>query len=438
MLKKLRLRLSLIYVITTGIVLAVATSLLFGISTNQMNTQRELMFQNDLNSLIYKLQSSRIIDNLWLAQLESTNTLLIHIEDNGHPIFFPGAWTPKTDRAVLVQQAKEIAQENYFFDVSQEPVPGVHGGNFSFTLEGDDGDQYQATLVTLASRTDWQGLVLLRDLSADRQQDLILRLAAFGIIVMALLLLFLFSLWFSKRAIAPVEESSERQSAFVAAASHELRSPLAVIKSSVSAIRLAHQEKDSSSKVEVIEKYALTADRECIRMSQLIEDLLFLASADAHHWTIKTECIPMDTLLIEIYEAYQPLTAEKQQKLLLSFPEDPLPYLSGDKQRLFQALAAIMGNALFYTPTGGTIEISAHNEKNLLRISIADNGPGIAEKDKKHIFERFYRADAAHTMKGHYGLGLSVAKEIIELHGGKLIVADTPGGGATFHFLLNH
>lgn len=438
MLKKLRLHLSLIYVITTGIVLAVATSLLFGISSNQMNKQRDLMFQNDLNSLIYKIQSSRVIDNLWLAQLESGNGLLIHIEDNGYPIFFPGSWEPKTERAMLFQEAKDIARENYFFDVNQEPAWGVHGGNFSFSLAGNHGDQYQATLVTLSSRAGWQGIVLLRDLSADHRQDLILRLAAFSIIAIALLFLFLFSLWFSKRAIAPVEESSKRQSAFVAAASHELRSPLMVIKSSVSAISLAQQEEASARREEIIGKYTATADKECTRMSRLIEDLLILASADAHQWTIKTERISPDTLLMELYDAYAPLAHEKQQRLALLLPEEALPALSGDSQRLFQAIAAIIGNAIAYTPSGGAIQISAQKEKNAIRFSIADNGPGIPDQQKTPIFERFYRSETSHTAKEHYGLGLSVAKEIAELHGGKLSVSDTPGGGATFHLLLGY
>ena len=96
----------------------------------------------------------------------------------------------------------------------------------------------------------------------------------------------------------------------------------------------------------------------------------------------------------------------------------------------------LLENALSYTPQGGCVELSVEEKSGRCLISVQDNGPGVPDGEKLRIFDRFYRTDKSHQNKEHFGLGLCVAREIVDLHKGKLWVEDTPGGGATFCMLL--
>lgn len=139
-----------------------------------------------------------------------------------------------------------------------------------------------------------------------------------------------------------------------------------------------------------------------------------------------------DTLLLNLYEAFQPIAAEKNIALSITLPEENTPTLTGDKERITQVLSILLHNALSYTPAGGSVRLilTCHG-KNIL-FSVEDNGPGIPDTEKERIFERFYRSDKSRSKKGHFGLGLCIAAEIIHAHRGKISVKDTPGGGSTF------
>lgn len=430
MLRVLRKRLTLLCVIITGVLLTAAACALLFLSESQMDRQSEVTFQNNINSLIYKLQSSHIIDRTWLSQLEAGNGLIVHIEDSGAPLLFQGSWTPPTDRAVLIHAVQKKALEDHNLDAKARPYSTIDIPSVTFPIKGNEGDTYQAAVVILpASGSSWQSITLLRDNSVDEQQKLVLRLSAISIVVVTLLLLFLFSWWFAGRSIAPIEESRKKQVEFIAAASHELRSPLAVIQASLSA----------AQGIECTERrkhFTDTAVRESSRMAGLIDDLLFLASSDAKTWSVQQERIEPDTLMLELYDSFEPLMRSKSQTLQLLLPDEALPVLWGDQKRLFQCLSVLLDNALAYTPEGGQITLLAEIKKHQLQLSVADSGPGVSDAQKGHIFDRFYRGDPSRNKKDHYGLGLAVALEIAELHGGSIQASDTPGGGATFTLCL--
>ena len=421
----MRIRLALICVITTGVLLCAVAVVLLRISESQMDVQSEASFRNNANSIIYRLQSSQLLDDAWLSQIEAGNRLIIHIEDNTRPILFRGSWTPKTDRTALVRIAHEKALSDYSFDINVKPYSVLTTENVAFEISGDYGERYKVFVSLIPSDAGWQSLTLLKDLEGETLTRFLLRVSFFSVIVISLILLLMFSLVFSRRATAQIEEANKKHVEFIAAASHELRAPLSVVKASLS-------ETENEENPEAAERYKAVAGREINRMARLIDELLLLANADAQKLILKSDTVDFDTILTELYENFEIIAKNKNQALTLALPDYSLPLFSGDRQRLSQAFTAILDNAVSYTPESGHISITAQKDKRVLTISIEDDGPGIPNDEKARIFERFHRADPSHADKDHYGLGLAIAREIIEMHGGKVTVSDSPDGGALF------
>lgn len=167
-------------------------------------------------------------------------------------------------------------------------------------------------------------------------------------------------------------------------------------------------------------------------MSQLLEQLLTLSRADSHGLTMQMEETDLQTLLLEVYEAFYPLAWKEEHPLMLCLPEEEIPTCCCDMFRMEQAINILLQNALSYTPKGCKIILSLTCEKNRMILSVQDQGSGIPDWEKNKIFERFYRGKNHLSSDHHHGLGLPVAKEIAHLHGGTLRVLDAPGGGALF------
>ena len=172
------------------------------------------------------------------------------------------------------------------------------------------------------------------------------------------------------------------------------------------------------------------------RMARLVDDLLLLAGSDAGTWRMRMEPVDADALVIGAHEQFAPLVKARGLRLALDLPEETLPPLWGDAGRLRQLLLVFISNACAYAPAGSDVTLRARAEKGWVLLSVEDHGPGVPDAEKAHVFERFYRADKSRTGKEHYGLGLSVAQELAALHGGDILLTDTPGGGATFTLRL--
>ncbi len=429
MLKKLRMKLTFICILTTGIILSCLCAWYLYMSEMQLKNQNDITFHNNINSIVYKLQSSKIIDNTWLSQMETGNMLIIHIEDNRNPLLFKRADKTDTKREFLIEKAQEEALNKYNFDIKAPPRSVINVSSVTFEINGYDNESYQAAAVVIPSSEGWQSLTLLRDLSRQKSDILHNRIRFFAAITVVIAALTAFSWWFSGRAIEPIEASRKQQTEFVAAASHELRSPLTVMSVSASALEIC-KSKDEEK------RFLNTIKSECKRMSRLVDDLLLLASADASSWTFSAGELEPDTLIITAYEAYEAIARSKNQTLVLDLPKEPMPAIKGDFQRLQQALGCLLDNAVFYTQHGGKITLGAYETKRSLLIYVSDNGTGIPDEFKEKIFERFYITDTSRSKKEHYGLGLSISKEIIKLHKGKIYVKDTSGGGSTFFIEL--
>ena len=425
MIKKLRLRLTLLYSVITGLILI---AVIVGIASfnRQDQKKKELdYFQNQLLMMTARLQSDIAVPHTWLAQSEYENRQIIDILDNQIPFTFQGSWTPPTDRQILIERLQKMAAQEHVYPDAR-PISSSLIKSSIFEISGDNGDSYYGILVVMRTKTSYITLNLLSYLTPGHllpPNELIIYLFSYLLGQTAIVII---SWYFIGRSMKPVEEATQKQHEFIAAASHELRSPLAVIQAGFSA--MSPQSHDR--------KIVETAEKECRRMARLIDDMLLLASSDARTWQLQTEPLDMDTILIECCESFRPLAHDQAQELILDLPEDMLPVVWGDRQRIEQILTILLDNALSYTPAQKQIRIHGSVKNNWLIIDVEDEGPGIPDGDKERIFDRFYRAEQSRNDKKHFGLGLSIARELTDLHSGRLEVRDSTCGGAIFSLQL--
>ncbi len=311
---------------------------------------------------------------------------------------------------------------------NQAKLPAVEG---MVEMKGNHYERYLINLAHFTSEDDTNNSLTLVYEQTPIFQMFMEQLPMYlAIWIVTLLCVSLVSRFLLKKALEPTERVMQSQKEFVASASHELKAPLAVIVANVENMQHEAQNEGLQGNLKVI-------DSECMRMSRLIKDMLLLASSDAEKWTIHTSEVNVDTLLISLYEAYEPRCMKKKIKLTLDLGEELFPVIMTDKERLFQLLSIYLDNALHYSPEGKEIQIRVDMSSKELTFWIVDHGIGVEEKAKPFIFDRFYCADQSHTDKSHFGLGLSIAKELARMLQGKIGMEDTPGGGASFFFTLD-
>ena len=219
-----------------------------------------------------------------------------------------------------------------------------------------------------------------------------------------------------------LEIAYRSQQRFVADASHELRAPLTAIQANVELLR---RQPDMSA--EEREECLSEAERESSRLTRLVADLLALARADAGV-AIKHTPVELDAVVLDVFRSARQLAHGQHLQL------DPFAPASvqGDEDRLKQVLLILVDNSLKYTPANGSVTIGLRQQNTTTQIIVADTGPGIAPEDLPHVFERFYRADPARSRDpGGTGLGLPIARWIVEQHGGSLTLESAPGQGTT-------
>lgn len=217
------------------------------------------------------------------------------------------------------------------------------------------------------------------------------------------------------------------QQRFLADVSHELRTPLTVIKGNVDLMRrIKEADEESLSSI----------DQEAGRLSRLVGGLLMLAQADSGKLALNFAPVELDLLLTEVFTEMRVLA---RNRVLVHLNEIDQVIVNGDRDRLKQVFLNLVSNAIQYTPSGGEIFLSLNKIGDQGRVIVRDTGPGIPAEDLPHIFERFYRAEKSRTRlkPGGFGLGLSIAKWIVEHHGGQIKVESKKGKGTTFVIWLN-
>jgi heavy metal sensor kinase len=226
--------------------------------------------------------------------------------------------------------------------------------------------------------------------------------------------------------IAHLDEMFTRQRRFVADASHELRTPIAAIRSKTDVALLQIDLPDEHATV------LHDINLETVRLSHLINDLLALARGDEGQTRFEQEPVQLDSLAEMVAANAESLAAERQVDLQVH-TSGPITIL-GDEARLIQMIINLLDNAILYTNAGGRVTLTVKNTRTHATLIVQDSGIGITPEHLPHIFERFYRADPAHvrTERGSSGLGLSIVAWIIQAHKGTITVESQKGRGSTF------
>jgi signal transduction histidine kinase len=221
-----------------------------------------------------------------------------------------------------------------------------------------------------------------------------------------------------------LERLFQAQQRLMADVSHELRTPLTAVRGNIDLMQ--HMgETDPAS--------LATIQEEVDRMARLVGDLLLLARADSGGLPLHMKPIELDNLLFEVYRRVRVLS----KTVHVVVTDIDQVRVRGDADRLKQLFINLVHNAIKFTPDGGEVRLSLSKTEFWARIVITDTGIGIPDEDLPHIFERFYRVDKARSRsQGGSGLGLSIAKWIVEAHGGEIYVTSEVGQGTTFAIAL--
>lgn len=227
-------------------------------------------------------------------------------------------------------------------------------------------------------------------------------------------------------------EANRMKSEFVSVVSHQLRSPISNLKWAIEFLLSGRAGEIDGKQLE----YFRILKENSARMQELVSDLLTVSrieSAGFHH---KKSLFSLEDLVQDLFSQFEPLAAASNVELRLA-KSDKLPQVFGDPSQIRQAVDNLIDNAVRYVKERGTVEISLSQKKNSVYLAIKDNGVGIPEKDKKYIFQKFFRSENAlrYQTEGS-GLGLYIAKSFIEKSGGKIGFTSQEGKGSTFWLIL--
>jgi signal transduction histidine kinase len=333
------------------------------------------------------------------------------------------------------QDLREPLQSVEWFD-SKQKLLGI-AGRISPSWKFQEGfqtiKQEKIRTLTVAVHNDkqphLQGYVRVSE--SIESLEVVLEQLSWGFTLGGIIVLGLISLggmWLTRESLKPIEESYEQLKQFTADASHELRSPLTVIKTSIEVMQ-THPERIHPGDVEKLDAVVSATNQ----MSYLVENLLLLARSDraiidsSQDWIL----IPLEDLLEDVVAFLEP-TAEIKK---ISIKENLVSgiVVKGDASQLYCLFSNLLANALQYTLLGGTVTVSVTEQEKFVLVGIEDTGIGIAPEHLSQVFARFWRSEEARTCREEgSGLGLAIAKAIAKKHGGEITVSSKLGVGSCF------
>lgn len=274
-------------------------------------------------------------------------------------------------------------------------------------------------------------MIVFMDVTAQQGilTNLIYTFAIVGLIM--LIVIYFLSRYFANRSITPVKEAFEKQKQFIADASHELKTPLAIINTNTDVL-LANRE----DTIENQAKWLLYIKSETERMSGLTNDLLYLTQIDDSRSSMIHAKFNMSDAVETIILTMEAVIFEKN--ISLDYSIEPQLMVHGNSEQIKQVILILLDNAVKYSRAKGSVNVSLKKQNNDVVLAVSNTGEGIAPEHLDRIFDRFYRTDASRARKhGGHGLGLAIARSIVEQHKGEIYARSVVGEGATFYVRLS-
>ncbi len=447
MLRLLRIRLSLLYLAASFTLVVLLGAATYGLLTLYFQRATDLALQ-------YKMATEFRARGLPLpsALITAEQTWM---QDSNGPISLRSAYTPQIggsddeeEEGVFLPGAGQTGDEDdERYDGSLAPVFVLPDGG-SLAISGqlivpdpaaiNHARQTGSDLRTVKLSDDTNLRLLTYNIGGEailqvgrllNDQDRLLSQYLFGLFILgsiASLLMALASWVLAGRSIKPAQHAWDQQQQFIANASHELRTPLTLLRANAD---YALRTSSADERMESLQDIVTDVDY----MNQLVEDLLLLSRLDAHRLTLANEIIALPELLQETARQVDKLSVARGVSLSVDFTAGTV---HGDRVRLRQVLLILLDNALRFTPSGGTIRLASHVSGRDVAITVVDSGPGIPPDHLPHIFERFYQVPGQAGEGRGNGLGLSIAKGLVEAHHGKISIASQIGKGTSVQILL--
>lgn len=398
MLKQLRKKLTLLSAALTGCVVLLCCTASFLFVREQYLREKDAAFHLTVQRIETQWQIDGALTAPWLEAALEEGDYHAALWENGIPLRYPNT-EPETAAALLT----ETNESEYVL------LPDYRVGDLRFPFS-----RGERRLCIWASR-------------AQETKNLLRIGLLFGLLAVGSLALVAWLSWIvAGRSVKPVQAAMDQQDRFVADASHELRSPLTVLKSSLSQLR--EQPEQAQRDLPMLEQ-------QVDRMQSLVDNLLMLSGSAANRG-VTLEPVAPDTLLIEFADSMLPLAKQAKVHLEVELPDEAVPQVLGQEVLLRRLLSILTENALRFAPENSDVTLALRRLPNACEISVSDHGPGVPDAEKEKIFDRFYRGSESRTDTDHFGLGLSVAAQIAELHHTCIHVGEASGRGARFSFQL--
>lgn len=420
-----------LYVMFVCAMMLIITTIIGIVCFNTIHIEKmnqNAFFQRMTMLLIYQLEDNNQPYDVVLKTYEEKYSLAGNMKDENGTIIYHGDSRFLTSTDYLINELHKQVDLQQTITL-QDQTTTLQGATFE--IQGLHNDSYWGIPSTIVSKNDHIYSLLIFYQQPSFVYLLQQQLFFFtSIWILSFLCVLISSYWLLKKAFQPTEKILKSQKEFIASASHELKSPLAVIVANTEELR---RDLEDHSK---IVKPLTIIDSESMRMSKLIKDMLVLASCDAQTWTIQKQDVHVDLFLINVYETYEPACRKAHITLHLDLGDQIYPVLNSDSNRMFQILSIFIDNAIHYAKHTEHIEIKTIKHAKHISFYIIDHGQGIPNENKPFLFHRFFCGDKSHSDKSHFGLGLSIADELATMLNGKVGFYDTQGGGATFYFTL--
>ncbi|MBC3796686.1 sensor histidine kinase [Acetobacterium tundrae] len=390
-----------------------------------LNMDVETNVNNNLK--IYCSQLANEIDYLERAQSGEDTT---EEEKQGYSEYTRSLIQNNISYVILNQEFKVLDQSSY---LPLEKTQLIEIANHYFSenrekylisnYEQDEKDYKICTYMIINNNGELKIIQAMQNMAPERLLlGNALRMIMIAVLVGATLS-FLGGYFLSGRSLIPIKKSVERQQEFLADASHELRTPIAVIQTNLEVVKSSGDETVDSQITWIDNAYD-----EVQRMHQIVENLMFLARADSGAMIIQRESIDLNYLIRVVTEKMAPLAGKKGITLINNLDEDLI--IDGDEKQIIQLLIILLDNAIKYSGEKTAIQVMAKKTYQGISVEVIDRGIGIPKDEIDKVTQRFYRVDKARSRtEGGTGLGLSIANWIVEGHHAGMIIESEENNG---------